>query len=291
MIRAWGESVSGAPAVSCICITQNRRFFLRRAIAYFWRAARFFEFRTGDLEGLELVILDGSARSNVSLIETALSVSGERIGRFLEPYVRYYHYPSEEHSRTGWFHNEAVRLARGQVIIQWDDDDWHDTYRIQKQWETLRNQIAPSITFTSQFFWYHLLEKKACLSRSWYGGGSAVGAMLAYHRETWEKAPFRDVAQGEDNFFFDDHRALKTPMIDVKDPSFCIYVRHSRNGSPLVNAEYAEEHTERARFFLECADDLDFYDELSELLPLDSWNRPPRVVNPYAQHALLLRRR
>jgi hypothetical protein len=274
------ETESMTPTVSCICITQNRRFFLRQAITYFWRAAQHFEHLTGNIA--ELVILDGSSRSNEFLVD-GWQMSAKLLGRRAPP-IHYHHVQgSREHSKTGWFHNEAVERCKGEVIIQWDDDDWHDIERIFKQWETLKSQHEPSIAHTSKFFWYHLLEKKGCLSRTWYVGQGSVGAMLAYHRATWEKAPFRDVPQGEDNWFFSDHRERKTLFVDTKDPTFCVYIRHNRNGSPLVNASYEEAHTEAARYLFERSGDLEFYDELSELLPLDNWNRKPIVTSPYAQ--------
>ena len=273
--------MEATPAVSCICVTQNRRFFLRRTIAYFWRAALYFEATTG--QTAELVIVDGSERDNADLLDSARSLSGERIGGWLRQIARYASEPSPAHTRTGWFHNEAVRLSKGEIIIHWDDDDWQDGWRIFKQWEALKQQHQPSLTYTSRFYWYHLLEKKGCLARSWYGGGGSMGTMLAYHRATWEKAPFRDVPQGEDNYFLQDCLAAKIPVVDTKDPSFCIYIRHNRNGSPLVNASYDESHTKEVHRLLTMADDLDFYDELAELMPLDGWNRPhPSMTHPMA---------
>jgi glycosyltransferase involved in cell wall biosynthesis len=212
------------------------------------------------------------------------------MGKWLRSIASYHHAPSPSHSRTGWFHNEAVRLSKGDIIVQWDDDDWHDGLRIFKQWETLLNQHEPSLTFTSRFFWYHLLEARGCLSRTWHQGGGSVGAMFAYHRATWELAPFRDVPQGEDNYFWDDHIARKTPLVDSRDPSFCVYVRHNRNGSPLIDSETNKGATSEVRGVLRATDDLDFYDELTELMPLDPWNRlsPSRGVSPYGNtHAVV----
>ncbi len=270
------------PFVSCICVTQNRRFFLRQAVRYFCRAAESYLTLGGRAE---LVIVDGSPIDHYKVFK----------GIPLNQLVSYYHVPSTEHSRTGWFHNEAVRLSKGDIIIQWDDDDWQDPLRIAKQVHALETAPLGAITYTSKFYWYHILEKKACLSRSWYGGGGSVGAMFAYHRKIWEKHPYRDVPQGEDNYFWQDHREAGTTFLDALDPSFCVYMRHNRNGSPLVNASYEPSHTVEARNLLEKAGDVDFYDELSELLPLDPWNRAPISVSPYTQSAqalhLAMRRR
>jgi glycosyltransferase involved in cell wall biosynthesis len=186
-------------------------------------------------------------------------------------------------------HNRACELARGDIILQWDDDDWQSPDRIVQQVRALggpSNDVKDeypngAFTFTSQFYWYHLAERRACRARSWEHGGSA-GATFAYHRKAWEACPFRDVDQGEDNFFWQDHEARGTPMIDAQDPSLVVYIRHNRNGSHAISDGYTDEDTAACRATLGL--DLPFYEELSEILPLDEWN------NPHArwrqQHAL-----
>jgi len=261
---------SRAPLVSCICVTQNRRFFLRRAIAYFSRAADAYRNALGGRA--ELVVVDGSEANYEGVLKQIP----------IYQMAHYHHFPSPEHSRTGWFHNEAVRRAKGEIIVHWDDDDWHDASRIAKQVLTLKESPEGAIAHTSRFYWYHVQEKQACLARTWHQGGGTVGAMFAYHRAVWEKTPFRDVPQGEDNWFWDDHQKAGTPFLDARDASFCMYVRHNRNGSPLVPGQYHAQETMLARLQLEKAGDLEFYDELSEILPLNQWNQArPRVVSPY----------
>jgi hypothetical protein len=260
-------------AVSCICVTQNRRFLLRRAIAYFRRAAEHFESTTG--EKAELVIVDGSKDPHPEIGPNHL------LGKVSD--FTYAHEPSPLHAKTGHFHNRACELAQGEVIIQWDDDDWHSGDRILKQWLNLKAVDEPAFTFTSKFYLYHLTDKLASLSRTWYAGknSGSVGAMLAYHRKTWEKVPFRDVPQGEDNWFWDDCKAAKVPFLDSLDPSFCVYVRHHQNGSPLSHAKPEAQVTALVRSQLQNAGDLAFYDELTELLPLEHWNRLRMPQNPY----------
>ncbi len=253
------------PLVSCICITQNRRFFLRQAVRYFKDAWQIY---SGEAE---LVILDGSEHSSEEALADDLWLDSER--------MRYVHEPSPPHAKTGALHNRACELARGDIIIQWDDDDWQSADRIVQQVRALGGHSgdvmveypAGAFAFTSQFYWYHLGERQACPARSWSHGGSA-GATFAYHRKVWEACPFRDVDQGEDNFFWQDHAARGTPMIDTRDPSLVVYIRHNRNGSHAVSDAYTPEDTEKARAIMGA--DVAFYDELSEILPLDEVNNP-----------------
>lgn len=267
------------PLVSCICITQNRRLFLRQAIRYFNAAREVVIDDWGRGTFCELVILDGSARSNVDLLDVDLWTDLAAPGNGLIE-VRYFHEPSPPHAKTGALHNRACELARGDIIVQWDDDDWQAPDRIVQQVralgghsdDVLEEYPNGAFAFTSRFWWYHLGEKKACPARSWLHGGGSAGATFAYHRKAWEAAPFRDVDQGEDNFFWTDHQARGTPMIDMKDPELVVYIRHNRNGSHAISDGYTPEDTEKARAILGA--DVSFYDELSEILPLDEVNNP-----------------
>jgi len=258
------------PLVSCICVTQNRRFFLRKAIAYFQRAADRFEQATN--ARAELVIVDGSKQSNAYLVEED---NDYITGSLPHSPVRYIWHPSPDHAKVGWFHNQACEASTGDFIIQWDDDDWHSASRILKQCDVLRASAVPAFTFTSKFYLYHLPDKVASLARTWHVGknSGSVGAMFAYHRATWEKVPFQDVPQGEDNFFWSDCQAKGIPFLDSEDPSFCMYVRHHQNGSPLTHAVPDLRVTSLARAKLAEENDLAFYDEVTELLPLASWDR------------------
>jgi glycosyltransferase involved in cell wall biosynthesis len=281
------------PLVSCICITKNRRLFLRRAVSYFERARS--EFLRGCPKGegwCELIVLDGSESSSERL---RINDGSYGDGLFLDEVagLRYFHEPASS-SQMGADRNRACELARGDIILHWDDDDWQSPDRIEACVRTLREgpQTAPygpprengALAFTSQFYAYHLAERRAARWRSWGRGGS-LGATFAYHKKVWEAAPFRENAEeGEDNFFWDDQTARGTAMVDMTDPTLLVYMRHNRNGSAFISEGATNADTEAARAILGA--DLPFYDELSEILPLDV------RCNPYARSLeRVLRRR
>lgn len=262
-----------SPLVSCICITQNRRFYLRRAIEYWKRAVLLYH-------NTELVILDGSLEPN-SLFPKPGVVFIPGTGS-----IWYHHLPNASHSRTGWFHNEACARAKGDIIIQWDDDDWQSPARIVAQASTIIGSEKPeeTFTFTSRFYWYALQQRKAALSRTWdLAGEGSCGAMFAYHRKVWEKVPFRDVSQGEDSLFWSDARQAGIGFVDMRDPTFCIYMRHNQNGSHDTGLDYSDEATTVARSLMGL--DLEWYDELAEILPTNVWLQNDRrqygVLGPY----------
>jgi hypothetical protein len=254
------------PLVSCICVTKNRRLFLRQAVFYFERARRVF----GDVE---LVILDGSEVSPwPEVMRPWGGVSGA---------VRYFHEPSPE-PKMGTRRNRACELARGDIILHWDDDDWQSPDRIVRQVKALTARPEAALAYTSEFYAYHLAERRAARWRSW-GRGGTLGATFAYHKKLWVETPFRDVDTGEDNFFWDAH-AGSVHSVDMFDPSLMVYIRHNRNGSPFISEGATDADTEAARTVLGA--DLPFYDELSEILPLDV------RCNPYARSLeRVLRRR
>ena len=257
----FGTMRGDHPSVSCICITQNRRFFLRRAMAYFEDARKEYDGQA------ELVILDGSANTSEEVLEDELWWGA----REPNPHVHYHHEPSPPHAKTGALHNRACELAKGEIILQWDDDDFQAIDRIEKQAKALQAHPEGAFCFTSQFWWYHLVERRAARAISWAHGGSA-GATFAYHRKTWEACPFRDVDQGEDSFFWQDHETRGTPMVDLKDPAIVVYIRHNQNGSHATNDHFTEEDTAACRAVL--GYDAHFYDELSDILPLAQRNDP-----------------
>ncbi len=267
--------MSARPLVSCIVVTKNRRMLLRKCAEYFARSSYLYCVAGGRAE---LVIVDGSEKPNAC----NFGVQG------IADRVRYVHHPCAE-SRTGLFHNLACEESRGDIVIQWDDDDWHHPYRIVRQAATLE-AAGEAFTFSSAFWWYHVQTGRACKARSWIPREGSAGALFAYHRSVWRANPFEDVAGAEDSPFQAQHRARGTHMIDAADPSLIVYMRHNVNGSALTNYEFTEDDTREARALLGA--DVEFYDELAELLPLTPWNHPNKpgskmhALNPLQVHYL-----
>lgn len=271
------------PLISCICITQNRRLFLRRAIEYYMSAEKY-----SGLE-CELIIVDGSEHFNIDA------------PYFCDEDIHYFHLPCEPHTKMGWFHNEAIERTKGEFIIKWDDDDWQSSERILKQLAALRNLQcdARGLAFTSQYFGYSLTERKAFRSRCWDTPKSGtMGGAMAFHRSVWEQVPFQDVDQGEDSVFFDDCVKKGIPLCDMLDSSYYVYIRHNQNASADSNQNYSEVATEEVQILLShpCyvnsnMTDMDFYNELSEILPLSQRASPKTFgqFNPYVAKSLFRR--
>lgn len=242
------------PDVTCICLTKNRRIFLRRAVEYFERAA---ERAAARGYVAELVIVDGSEHPEPVRSPAAYA-------------VRSIHLPTDR-PNPGAAHNAAVEAAAGRYVIQWDDDDWQSPNRIVRQVTHLEamGPGARGIALTGRFYWYALAVRRGSRSNAWWTTARAApGCTLAYHRATWERIPFREVNDGEDGYFLEDHYAAGTPIFDAQDPELVVYVRHNVNGSPLLATlnGHEDDATKEVRAIF--GSDLAWYDEISEILPV-----------------------
>src|SRR5262249_28054831 len=100
---------SPQPLVSCIMPTYNRRPFVPRAITSSLRR---------DPPHREWVGGDDGADAVCDLAPAA-------------PQVRYVRLPRR--LSLGAKRNECVRQAGGDIIVHWDDDDWHAPHRLSYQ--------------------------------------------------------------------------------------------------------------------------------------------------------------
>jgi hypothetical protein len=130
--------------------------------------------------------------------------------------------------------NRACELARGELIVHWDDDDWQAPSRLSYQ---VRSMLASdaSLCGTRRTLYFDPAARRAWLhswpegQRDWVGGNS-----LCYRRSLWEKTPFASVAVGEDTRFVWERRSGKPLALD--DHRFLAAVIHAGNSSRKVTA-------------------------------------------------------
>ena len=86
------------------------------------------------------------------------------------------------------------------ILIHWDDDDWSHPNRIAEQVALLQSSCADAVGYNQVLCWDTTGPGEAWV----YSNGNpsyAMGATLAYWRETWERNLFGDISKGEDNRF------------------------------------------------------------------------------------------
>ena len=206
---APARALNGTPLVSCIMPTYNRRRFVPQAIQYFLRQ---------DYPERELIVVDDGTDAVSDLIPNDPSICYLRLNK--------------KHS-IGAKRNLACALARGAIIVSWDDDDWYAPDRISYQ-------VAP------------LLEDKAdvtgldrgllfCLSSRQFWAYSAdlhsrmfaldiIGGTVAFWKRIWEQGSrFPDRSLAEDAAFL--HRLVDrgARLARLTNSGKFIYVRHDHN--------------------------------------------------------------
>jgi O-antigen biosynthesis protein len=194
------------PLVSCVMPTADRRDMARRAIAYFERQ---------DHPARELVILDDG---------------DDRIADLIPPDPRIRYVAGERRLVLGAKRNALCELARGDVVVHWDDDDWAAPHRISYQLGELRASGA-EVCGTSSLL--YLCPDGPRAWRYEHGGGLnsrwVAGNTLCYERDAWRRGRFAEIPVGEDSRFLSDHRRRVHVLPDHR---FIVGIIHAANASP-----------------------------------------------------------
>ncbi|WP_166745566.1 glycosyltransferase [Sphingomonas naasensis] len=185
--------------------TADRRRFVPAAIAQFLAQQR---------DDAELVILDDGADSVTDLIPG-------------DPRIRYFR--EEQRRVLGDKRNRLCDLARGEIIVHWDDDDWHAPDRLDRQLAALDASGADIVGLAAVTF---LADDGA---RAWdyrWGGRQrwVYGASLAYRRDYWARRRFPAIPSGEDTRFVLDARDAQVQA--MADGEWLIARVHHANTSP-----------------------------------------------------------
>ena len=204
--RSRAAQDAGAPLVSCIMPTAGRRAWVPHALDYFARQ---------DYPDRELLVLDDGDDRVEDLVPD-------------DPRIRYV--GLDERLVLGTKRNRACELARGEIVVHWDDDDWHAPHRLSYQVEQLERHGAAVCGIRRVLYvdparhaaWrYDHLGS----SQSWVAGNA-----LAYRRSVWEEQRFPAVQVGEDSRFLAGRRAAR-PLV-LEDHRFLVGVVHAGNTSP-----------------------------------------------------------
>jgi len=232
--------------VSYVIPTGDRTVFLRQALDYIARQRL-------SVVQREVVIVDGGARplrwrgADLSSYLTGLDVKVVHVD------------PS---TTVGDRRNIGADAARGDIVVHVDDDDWYGRdYTLTVIGALVSSGAA--VVGLGEFFFYDVFYR-----RGWTTIKLRVptGATMAYRRSTWKATPFRSTQLGEDNDFLTDLRAKGAEFVTLHRPDLFMYIRHRRNSSlGHIEPIFDEGQTAEARRIL--GDDVDFYDDLSELYP------------------------
>lgn len=195
-----------APLVSCIMPTANRREFVGKAIEYFLRQ---------DYEPKELIIVDDGTDSVNDLVPR-------------EDRIRYYRL--DKRATVGAKRNFACDKACGELIVHWDDDDWHAQHQISFQVVAILDS-GKNVCGINELLFFDIVKKKAW--KYLYPSGKQPwlsGSSLCYTRAFWKSHRFPDIDVGEDGRFV--WAAKPDEIFVLSDYHFHVGIIHEHNISP-----------------------------------------------------------
>jgi len=236
------------PTVSCIMPTGNRRSLVAQAVEYF---------RRQDYPHRELVIVDDGDQPADEVVRR-------------DPRIRYLRL--DRKATIGAKRNLACRQARGEIVVHWDDDDWHGPSRLRHQVEALLRGHA-DVCGLDRLFFYEPLTLRSWeyqrpeSEREWVAGGT-----MCYRKSFWKEHPFSDVSLEEDTRFqWSDpkNRVLALPQND-----FYVALVHPSNARPrpVADPRWKSRPVEFVRGLI--GGDCPYYDTL---FPVEGAGPPPRV--------------
>ena len=168
--------------VSCIMPTANRQKYIPFAVRYFLDQ---------DYENAELIIIDDGKETVQDIIPD-------------DPKIKYFY--TKPLGTIGLKRNYACEKASGEIIMHWDDDDWHANDWISQQVYHLTHSNADICGVEHVHFYSPITDtlwvgtalnrNNPTSSRNWLNG-----ATLAYWKSFWAKHPFKDLQTREDDDF------------------------------------------------------------------------------------------
>ena len=251
-----------SPLVSCIMPTRGRARFVAQSIAYF---------RRQDWPRRELLIVYEDEQD----LPPAQGMAQE----LAEGRIRCVRMPPG--STIGAKRNEAVRLARGDIVAHWDDDDWYADERLSRQVAPLLQGIADITGLNDLLF-------LALATGEWWQASPALfrrlfaenvsGGTLVYWRRLWlHQGRYPSTSLREDADFMEQVMAAGARLCRLPGRALCVYVRHPGNTWQFKAGSYLQEREwSRVAAPPFMAPDLPFYLP-SAAAEAASTQRPPLV--------------
>jgi glycosyltransferase involved in cell wall biosynthesis len=169
--------VRAVPLVSCIMPTADRRSLAAQAVACFLRQ---------DYARRELIIVDDGDDPAAPAVRRDPRIRCVRLERKATVEAK---------------RNLACELAHGEVIVHWNDDDWHGPGRLTAQIEDLRRSGA-DVVGLDRVLLYDPLAARAWIRRAVKGDPPMLACgTLCYRKDVWRDREAPSAAIGGDEPF------------------------------------------------------------------------------------------
>jgi len=199
----------GTPLISCIMPTRGRPELAMQAVRYFLAQ---------DYPRRELIILDDA---------------GGELGARLpdDPRIRYEQLPPGE--SIGGKRNRGVELARGDLVAQWDDDDWYAPGRLSAQAAPILEGRADVTALRAEVFFdlgrWEFWTCTDALHRRLFVR-DVHGGTLVYRRRLWGgRVRYPRASLAEDAAFLNQAVRSGARLRRVDAPGLFVYLRHGAN--------------------------------------------------------------
>lgn len=249
------------PLVTCIMPTCDRRRFVPQAIRYFLRQ---------DYPHKELLILDDGE---------------DAIGDLVPEDARLRYVRLERRLSIGAKRNAACELARGEIVVHWDDDDWYPRWRVGAQARALLEHES-DVSGTSRLYYFDAAAERAWVYRYAAAGSPWVaGNTLAYRKSFWERNRFPDVQVGEDSLFI--WNVASKVIHDLDDPRLCVASVHPDNTSPKETGGMFWQPRPAGEVRALLGDDVHLYRALSPPADGGGWPLVSCIMPTYNRRAFI----
>jgi len=197
------------PLVSCIMPTADRRRFISHAIKCY---------SAQDYPNKELIIVDDGDDPVEDIVPHG------------ENGIHYYR--SSPRKRIGYKRNLCCDIARGEIIVHWDDDDWSAPWRVSYQVQAIED--GADICGLADALYYSPSTHKAWKFIASFPGSEywVMGCTMAYRKSVWNSGGFRNLQTTEDDHFILDARKRGATVRVLPDINMFVAIAHSGNTDP-----------------------------------------------------------
>lgn len=208
------------PLVSCVMSTNNRRTFVLHAIQFYLRQ---------DYPNRELIIVDDGSDPVYDIIPD-------------DPGIHYFR--SSKKFSLGTKRNIGCSIAKGQIIILWDDDDWHGNHRVSHQVNPIINNSSEITALKNTLFFSTSNHqfwscKPALLERMCVFG--VLGGTAAFRKKIWSDGlRFPDCSLAEEAAFIKEAVLNGARLKKLDNDGTFIYVRHNLNTWRFETGKYLD---------------------------------------------------
>jgi glycosyltransferase involved in cell wall biosynthesis len=199
-------------------ITRHRRELVVKSIRYFLAQ---------DYPNKELVIFDNSDASEIAELAATFP---NQVGPGRQ--VRYYQHARKASWKFGTLRNLAADVTNGDLIANWDDDDWYHPRRLSYQVDMLAGAELGSL---SSCLWWDELSDPPCVWKYDNGTGYGLGSSLIYSRKLWQAHPFAEESEC-DNPMHDAAEFVPMPGVTKDGRAYMIARMHHRNTNVALHA-------------------------------------------------------